>query len=195
MPRTKAALCQRIDCVRAMIERVAIYIDTLHILVPHRMSDRDYKTIRTTCDGAASYPTKCPGRIAYRVQRPTVQCLKQLDQIYQDQIVTRSDIGIDLLVHDDQAASELFCELRLLVTQPRHGSRKANEVNTTRYIAPAWMRRNIVIYTVRSSKAANCPAVHIELRYYGADPCRRRSIHHAGDLLRRSVEIRLRCLP
>src|SRR5215213_4327419 len=102
MSGAKAALCQRIDCVRAMIERVAIFTDTLHILVPHRMSDRDYKAVRTICDDAASYPTKCPGRIAYHVQRPTVQCLKQLDQIYQDQIVTRFDIAIDLLVHDNQ---------------------------------------------------------------------------------------------
>src|SRR5215217_5374359 len=118
MSRVMAELCPRIDNMRGMIERTIIYIDTLHILVQHRMSDRDYNAIIATCDGADSYPAKCPGRIAYHVQRPTVQCLKQLDQIYQDQIVTRFDIAIDLLVHDGQAASELLGELRLLVTQP-----------------------------------------------------------------------------
>src|SRR5215217_4791868 len=98
MSEVMAELCRRIDNMRGLIERTLIYIDTLHILVPHRLSSGEYVAIRTASRGVQSYRTQCPGRIAYRIQCPTARCLEQLDLICPNHIVTRFDIAIDLLV-------------------------------------------------------------------------------------------------
>jgi len=164
-----AELYRRIDNMRDLIERPIIYIDTVHILIPHRLSSKEYDVIRTASRGVHSYRTQCPGRIAYRLQCPTASCLEQLALICPDHIVTRFDIALDLLVSDAEVARTLCAEARLLTPQPWHGKREARDFETTQYIASKGSRRNIAIYADRPSKIANCPTVHIELRYCGAN--------------------------
>jgi hypothetical protein len=184
MSGVMAELCRRIDNMRGLIVRTLIFIDTLHILVPHRLSNEEYDAIRSASRGVQSYPTQYPGRIAYRVQCPTARCLERLDQICPDHIVTRFDIAFDLLVADAEVARALCAEVRLLITQPRHGKRKASDFETTRYLASKGSQRNIAIYADRPSKITNRPAVHIEIRYSRAHMCRRRGVRRAGDLLK-----------
>jgi hypothetical protein len=183
MSEVMEELCRRIDNMYGLIERTIIYIDTVHILVPHRLSSEEYDAIRTASRGAQSYRTQCPGRIAYHIQCPTARCLEQLDLIYPDHIVTRVDVAVDLLVANADTARALCAETRLIVTQPRHGKRKASDFETTRYLAGRGSPRNIAIYADRPSKITNRPAVHIEIRYSGAHMCRRRGVRRAGDLL------------
>src|SRR6476620_612182 len=113
MSGVMAELCRRIDNMRDRIERTIIYIDTVHILVPHRLSNEEYNAIRTASGSVQSYPSKCPGRIAYRIQCPTAKCLEQLALICPDHIVTRFDIALDLLVSDAEVARTLCAVARL----------------------------------------------------------------------------------
>ena len=177
------ALDQRINAMRAKIERVIVFIDTAEIMISRRMSRQEYNKIKTACKSANSYLSRRPGWTTYRIQLPSALCFGLIDQIFPNHLVTRFDIALDLLVSDTEVARTLCAEARLLTTQPWHGKREARDFETTQYIASKGSRRNIAIYADRPSKIANCPTVHIELRYCGANMCQRRGVRRAGDLL------------
>jgi hypothetical protein len=185
MPGVQAALCQRIDHMRSPIERVVIYIHTVHILVPRwKVCGPGYQKHITDCEVANAKESKSDGKARIEIQFPGTKCLKQLDKLYPDNIVSRFDLAIDFIISDEEAAAALNADLRLLITQPWHGNNIAVDYITTSYLRQPWRGRNVALYSDKKAiKVINSPTVHLELRFEGAEACKTCDIKHAADLL------------
>src|SRR3954454_15735021 len=185
MPGVRAALGQRIDHMRSPIERVVIYIHTLHILVPRwKVRGLGYQKHITACEVANAKESKSYGKARIEIQFPGTECLKQLDKLYPANIASRFDLAIDFIASDEKATAALYTDLRLLITQPWHGNNTATDYITTSYLRQAWRGRNVALYSDKKAiKVTNSPTVHLELRFEGAEACKTCDIKHAGDLL------------
>src|SRR4051794_17834978 len=112
MRGVQAALCQRIYHMRSPIERVVIYIHTLHILVPRwKVRGLGYQKHITACEVANAKESKSCGKARIEIQFPGTECLKQLDKLYPANIVSRFDFAIDFIVSDEEAAAALNADL------------------------------------------------------------------------------------
>jgi hypothetical protein len=170
---------EEIDVVLAPISDRFVCLDTIQALLPRWLPTPDLSELARLNPGASIFERRrfgdCPvGDLPVRVRlhQPSEDALRFLHHVVPDHILNRADFALDLVVPSWPAASELRVFMHQYMTQPWRGKRTMTSVGDTVYYAPAWKRRNIVLYESRRLESSSRPALHIEFRFTGASVCR-----------------------
>jgi hypothetical protein len=159
-----------------------VYVDTVAILLPRRLTSQEYLRIQGTCRDLDSWPTQIYGMASYTIQQPTISTLRLITLLFPDHIVTLLDIAIDFVSENKRTVSRIKNFLHRYVTQPRRGNSRIAVHKGTVYFCRRGARRNIALYDSKPSKITGLPAAHLELRYRTARICKSRGIKKLTDL-------------
>ncbi len=191
--QTRAAverqLHQRLAALCELIIDDLVYLDTITLLTRNRVKPEVEEHLKETTTGEV----KVGGTKAWhyaasvRIHQPSMATIAFVTKYLPRHIVSRCDLGVDLLTRDEDDAHTIQTELRHRGTQPRRGHRRKTRTYAgTDYwhFAKTWTTRNIAAYSDKVSKITGGPCAHFDLRMYSTLLCKGRGIYSAADLLK-----------
>jgi hypothetical protein len=180
---------KRLRTYLAPVSARAAYLDTLQILLPSPISREELAKLNHLNPGRV-VREKRESPYGYwlrlRLHQPSREAIQYLQRNFPGHIVNRVDIAYDFSVPTRTVARHLRLLARQHITQRWHGNHRARQIEETTYsrgITKRWAGRVIVKYADKPSKLDSAPALHIELRFQGAEFCKRIGVRQVRDVL------------
>jgi hypothetical protein len=162
------------------VTATAAYVDTIALFHPGMFPSDQLSWLRTRF-GRRMFLKSCkgPGN-AFRgglitLHQPDVETLERLIAIPKKQFVlSAAHIAVDFIC-SDQGQAKLAAELlgRATVQKWHRRNHHSHREKNTHYLRRGGSTRNIAVYGDRDSKTGEGPCCHVEMRFTGADACRR----------------------
>lgn len=165
------------------------YVDTLQIWTAAPLSPEQLTDLRGQCGKVSVFSDTLRNRPdlrrRYLIQQPSAGALEFLRLVASYvHLINRIDVALDLVVADVGAVQELDACIGRYLTQRWHGKRRMTVYGGTTYISrDRRTNRNLVRYCDMPSKTTGCPCLNLELRFKGADACRRAGFEFLEHLL------------
>jgi hypothetical protein len=188
--QTRRALMERADAASTLVDKCVAYIDTVSLLLakPLQLS----RLQQHNGGRILAYPSQSRhAPYGYRIHQPSPLTIAYISTDRPNHWVNRVDLALDFIVASADAELLLTDFFRRYLTQPWRGNRERTVYEDTVYFGAASTRRNVAVYA-SVSKITHQPAVHLEMRYIGADACGRRGVHCIDDLTLLDVEACIR---
>jgi len=187
----RADLLATVSHALAPVTRKLIYVDTIAVLLRHKLSGPDFaelcylnclKPSPSLEDDVFYTETDAFGfAITLVIQRPTDEAILFLKRVAPGHSFKRFHMAIDFIVPDQEAADNLNRVLFHQVTQP---NRARGSIIGSAYESLYWSEaltpQNMVAYPSRPCKITKDPCCHWEFRWEGEEACRRKPFY--GDL-------------
>jgi hypothetical protein len=159
------------------ITKTVAFPDTLGCLIPYPLPENFWGQVYATGSGKIipNRPFEIGAKLyqPIRVHQPTRQMFGLLAGL-QSCTICRVDISVDLICAGRAESAKAVSFLDKFLLQPWHGKRRKNRFRNTTYLSrERRTARNVAVYGDRPSKTGNGPCAHLDLRFIGAEACRR----------------------